>query len=231
MITGKTLINLGFKPDKWFKEAIEYANENNLEGDILMDFLNQSEPIKAEYIELYDKPVSYNKNIIAETSNEIENVKSVFETMDELMKTPTVVSGAVMPDACPTGGIGQIPVGGVVVTKNAIHPAMHSADICCSVMMTNFGKTNPKDVLDAVHSTAHFGAGGRPDLFYLPEPLEERINNNFFLKDGRGLHLAKTHLGTSGDGNSFYFRWNFKEHRRHYNGYTLWKPWIRSAPL
>lgn len=37
--------------------------------------------------------------------------------MDELMKTPTIVDGAVMPDACPTGGIGQIPVGGVAVTK------------------------------------------------------------------------------------------------------------------
>jgi hypothetical protein len=45
-----------------------------------------------------------------------------------------------MPDACPTGPEGQIPVGGVVVAKNAIHPGFHSADICCSVMLTDFGK-------------------------------------------------------------------------------------------
>ena len=33
------------------------------------------------------------------------------------MKTPTLVGGAVMPDACPTGREGLIPVGGVVVAK------------------------------------------------------------------------------------------------------------------
>ena len=42
-----------------------------------------------------------------------------------------------------------IPVGGIAVTKNAIHPSMHSADICCSVMMTNLGNVSPKMVLDA----------------------------------------------------------------------------------
>jgi hypothetical protein len=34
--------------------------------------------------------------------------------MKELMKTPTSVGGALMPDACPTG-VGQIPVGGVAI--------------------------------------------------------------------------------------------------------------------
>jgi hypothetical protein len=37
--------------------------------------------------------------------------------MNVLMKTPTLVGGAIMPDACPTGPEGQIPVGGVVVAK------------------------------------------------------------------------------------------------------------------
>ena len=58
--------------------------------------------------------------------------------MQTLMKTPTIVDGAIMPDACPAGPNGTIPVGGVAVAKNAIHPGMHSADICCSVMLNRF---------------------------------------------------------------------------------------------
>jgi len=29
--TGKTLIDLGYKPNKWFTEAIEYINANNVQ--------------------------------------------------------------------------------------------------------------------------------------------------------------------------------------------------------
>ena len=79
--------------------------------------------------------MAYAKNIRAEEEVEVENVESVERTMEKVMKTPTVVNGAVMPDACPSGPEGTIPVGGVVVTKNTIHPGMHSADISCSVML------------------------------------------------------------------------------------------------
>ncbi|BBI90595.1 tRNA splicing ligase [Tenacibaculum phage PTm1] len=121
------------------------------------------------------------------------------------MKTPTVVNGSVMPDACPTGELGQIPVGGVVVTKNAIHPSMHSADICCSVMMTNFGKIDPKIVLDNAHKITHFGYGGRDEFSTLPSNLMERIKSNKYLNDERSINFATTHLGTQGDGNHFLF--------------------------
>ena len=95
-------------------------------------------------IDPYDPHLAYHKNIEAETMEEQENVDMVFRTMDALMCTPTLTAGAVMPDACPTGSMGQIPVGGIAVAENAIHPAMHSADICCSVMMTSFGKSIPR---------------------------------------------------------------------------------------
>ena len=203
MITGKTLIDLGYKPDSWFKDAISHANEYFLEGNALNLYLQSvCSPPK---IEPFTEPVKYHKNIKSDGETELSNSLNVFATMDELMKTPTVVNGAVMPDACPTGGIGQIPVGGVVVTKNAIHPSMHSADICCSVMMTNFGKVDPKSVLDIAHSITHFGGGGRADLFPFPIELEEKIKQNFFLKDEKSLHLAYTNLGTQGDGNHFLF--------------------------
>jgi tRNA-splicing ligase RtcB (3'-phosphate/5'-hydroxy nucleic acid ligase) len=201
MITGKDIIELGFKTNKWFKEVIEYANENGLSGDALKDYIESIRPI---YMEPYLEPIHFYQNIKAENEEEADNVKMVIETMKELLITPTLVGGAVMPDACPTGP-GQIPVGGIAIAKNAIHPAMHSADICCSIMMTNFGMIAPKIVLDMAHSITHFGGGGRDEYSILPKELEEKISNNRFLKSERSLSFAKTHLGTQGDGNHFLF--------------------------
>lgn len=201
-ISGKDLIELGFKPGKWFKYAIEYANEHNLSGEELIDFLNETAP---KTIDLFDTPASFTQNIRAENPEEEQNLKSVINTMQVLMRTPTVVTGAILPDACPTGGAGHIPVGGVVVTRNAIHPDMHSADICCSVMVTNFGIVSPKKVLDAAHSVTHFGAGGRDEFSELPEDLARQIRENWFLNNEASLRLATQHLGTQGDGNHFLF--------------------------
>lgn len=206
MITGKTLIDLGYKPDKWFKEAIAIINMNNLCGDDMHDYIKSIAPAPVVTIEPHIDPIAYHKNIVATDPHEASNIDSVFNTMDVLMRTPTIVNGCVMPDACPTGEIGQIPVGGVAVARNAIHPSMHSADICCSVMATCFGDIDPKIVLDAAHQITHFGKGGRKDeVFNFPESLREQMINNDFLKDEKSLDLAKTHLGTQGDGNHFLF--------------------------
>ena len=142
-ITGNDLISMGYRQGKWFREALVVVNEQNLEGDDLKAYLDNAAPT---IIDPHTNSVEYHLNIRAESEEEMANVESVKRTMVELMKTPTVINGAVMPDACPTGSQGQIPVGGVVVTKDAIHPAMHSADVCCSVMMTSFGHVDPKIV-------------------------------------------------------------------------------------
>ncbi|MFA7617356.1 MAG: RtcB family protein [Weeksellaceae bacterium] len=204
-INGNDLIQLGFNTGKWMKEALIHINENELRGDSLMNYLEQfrqPDPIPA-----LENPVDFKINIRAENEQEAENVKSVFATMNELMKTPTVVNGAVMPDACPTGPAGTIPVGGVVVAKNAIHPGMHSADICCSVMLTDFGSAEPKDVLNAAHVATHFGPGGRDreNQFRFPEDLLTEIESNYFLNDWKSIKAARGHLGTQGDGNHFLF--------------------------
>lgn len=201
MITGKDLIEMGYKPNKRFKDAIEYANANNLAGNSLRAYMDSNQPV---VIEPHKYPVSFYKNLRAETEEEAQNVDNVISVMSEIMKTPTVVNGAVMPDACPTGE-GEIPVGGIVVTKNAIHPSMHSADICCSVMMTNFGFADPKTVLDSAHNITHFGGGGRSrdSEFRLPQELSEKIKQNSYLKNF--MTVAISHLGTQGDGNHFLF--------------------------
>lgn len=207
MITGRDIIDLGFKPNKWFKDVIEYANKNQLKGEALKSYI---ESVRPKYIEPHKEPIHFYQNIKAENDEEAENVKKVIDTMTELMRIPTLIGGAIMPDACPTGK-DQIPVGGVVIARNAIHPSMHSADICCSVMMTNFGMISPKLVLDAAHSITHFGGGGREEFSELPKELEDKILKNNFLKSNRSVNLSKTHLATQGDGNHFLFVGNSKK--------------------
>ncbi|MFK7808141.1 MAG: RtcB family protein [Saprospiraceae bacterium] len=204
-IRGNTLIKLGFHPDRWFKKALAHINKNELNES---DMLNYLEQFRAPApIELHDEPIPFAINIRAEEDAEKENVDSVIETMKVLMKTPTIVNGALMPDACPTGAPGVIPVGGVVAAKNAIHPGMHSADICCSVFLTDFGKADPKTIMDAAHASTHFGPGGRDrnDQYRFPKELLEAFEGNKILKDKNIIQVARKHLGTQGDGNHFLF--------------------------
>ncbi len=204
-ITGKTLIGMGYEPGPWFSEAIEFANENQLQGEALSQYLESQKP--GPQLKLHDELPPLAINIKAENELEQENVDKVLQTMKILMRTPTIVEGALMPDACPAGPMGTIPVGGVAVAKNAIHPGMHSADICCSVMLTDFGQVDPKQVLDQAQQVTHFGWGGRAraEQFRFPMDLLEEMSKNKFLKSKDMAKIARSHLGTQGDGNHFLF--------------------------
>ena len=204
-ITGHDLIALGYRQGKWMKDAITHINENALENEAMHAYLEQFK--LPEPLALHAKPIDFAINIQAENELEEDNVKTVINSMQTLMKTPTLVSGAIMPDACPTGPNGTIPVGGVAVAKNAIHPGMHSADICCSVMLTDFGTIDPKTILDAAHSNTHFGPGGREReaQFRFPNELLKAFESNELLKDKQMIQIARSHLGTQGDGNHFLF--------------------------
>tara|TARA_R110002074_G_scaffold189465_2_gene355237 strand:+ start:5933 stop:7318 length:1386 start_codon:yes stop_codon:yes gene_type:complete len=209
MVTGKDLIRLGYKPSKWFSEAIKSLNEypwNDSKASdeaikIICDRL-----LPPPVIMPHKSPKPYRLNLDASNADELKNRKMVTNTMDILMKTPTVLEGSIMPDACPTGRLGQIPVGGVVVTKNAIHPNMHSADVCCSMYSSELDFIDPKKVLDVAEKATHFGHGGRTDgLYTLHEYLLDLFERNPFLNSPKTLAKAKSHLGTQGDGNHFLF--------------------------
>ncbi len=202
--TGQNLIEMGFRPTKWFAEALETINNSEFTEEETQEYLEQfrsPDPIPLQ------EPAEFVVNIKAENENEIDNVEKVMTTMTELVKTPTIVGGVIMPDACPTGEKGIIPVGGVAIAKNAIHPGMHSADICCSVMLTDFGKMNPEEVLNAGHKHTYFGIGGRARGNQMKMPLEliEEFKNNPFLNNDKLISTAREHLGTQGDGNHFMF--------------------------
>lgn len=202
MLNGQDLIDLGYTPGKWFKEVLEYANKHQLEGADLIAFLDERKP---KYLLPRQEALPYSKNIKAENQEEKENLNKVLESMNIVMQTPTVINGTLMPDACPAGPKGQIPVGGVAVAKNALHPAMHGADICCSLMMTDFGYIDPKKVLDAAHSVTHFGGGGREEFTEISQDLMNGITKNAFLNTKEIKKMTFSHLATQGDGNHFLF--------------------------
>lgn len=201
-ITGKDLIDLGFEQGSDLGRALQRVNELGLTGAELAAWANENRP--APKLQLQEGP-DFVINLEASNDLEQDNLNAVRDSMAILMRTPTVRAGAVMPDACPAGPKGTIPVGGVVVTENAIHPGMHSADICCSVMVTEFADSDPATVLDAIHKVTHFGPGGRPNgqRFTMSQDLYDAFRDNAFLNDKKILRAAVEHMGTQGDGNHF----------------------------
>jgi RNA-splicing ligase RtcB len=210
-VTGSHLIEWGHHPGPHFPDLLQKANEMRREGYGLVRIRMDLEDLRVEppeKIALRDAgAMPFYENIKAEGVDEEANLDQVRATMRELMRTPTVTGGAVMPDACPAGPIGTIPVGGVIAAENAVHPGMHSADICCSVMMTDLGDADPKAVLDAAQSVTHFGPGGRKQgqRWSVGEELMDAFRANSFLNNQKLLRMAGEHMGTQGDGNHFLF--------------------------
>jgi RNA-splicing ligase RtcB len=210
-VTGNHLKEWGHRPGKQFPELLKRANEMRVEGFDLAHIRQKMEgDIRPEpvYLELREPgELAFDENIDADNPDEEINVSKVRETMTQLMRTPTVEAGSIMPDACPAGPVGTIPVGGVAATRNAIHPGMHSADICCSVMITDLGNADPKAVLDAAQSVTHFGPGGRPQdkRFTTSLKLLDAFRENPFLDNPKSMRMAQEHMGTQGDGNHFLF--------------------------
>lgn len=205
-LNGQDLLDAGIVEGKWFGEALDAANTVLERGASRREALHVARKFMPPPVVPLDdvgaKP--FFENIDAENDAELENVQKLREHMTALMRTPMITAGAIMPDACPAGPTGTIPVGGVVASK-AIHPGMHSADICCSMAISVFPGIAPKDLLDAVHGVTHFGPGGRPRGKQIrpSDALLGRFEANEFLNDG--VSKAIEHFGTQGDGNHFAF--------------------------
>ncbi|MBN9024030.1 MAG: RNA-splicing ligase RtcB, partial [Rhizobiales bacterium] len=147
-MSGQDLIDAGMAQGKWFRPALDAANAILRQGGSMADAFAAARrfepapalPLKGEN----DVPIY--ANIAAETAYELGNVEKVSATMRALVRTPVVRAAAIMPDACPAGPVGTIPVGGVVAS-DGIHPGMHSADICCSMAISTFPGLDPESVL------------------------------------------------------------------------------------
>jgi tRNA-splicing ligase RtcB len=204
VMSGQDLIDAGMSQGKWFRDALEAANRVLSDGGSTADALAVARgyqpgptlPLKAP------NDVMIHMNIRAEDAHEQDNIEKVAATMRELARTPVVRAAAIMPDACPSGPVGTIPVGGVVASE-AIHPGMHSADICCSMAISIFPGVEPKALLDAVHAVTHFGPGGRPRGAQI-KPSEATLSafqQNPLLE--QIISVGIDHFATQGDGNHF----------------------------
>ena len=210
MITGKTLIAWGHEPAPWFKEAIDSANSALATGGeeaaraAVSAIARANEPPRQVPLRANGE-LPYHRNIEANDAHDAANIEKVDATMRELMRTPTIRAGAVMPDACPAGPMGTIPVGGVVACKDAIHPGFHSADICCSMALSVLGDVDPSVVLDAGMKLSHFGPGARAYSHDMrpSNHLLGQFEENTFLS--MTTDAAQKHFGTQGDGNHFFF--------------------------
>lgn len=203
-LSGQDLIDAGLLQGRWFRDALDAGN------DVLRDGGSREAALAAAmaYQPAPKLPlkgasdIDIHMNIRAENAAEQANVENVRVTMRELSRTPGIRAAAIMPDACPSGPIGTIPVGGVVASE-AIHPGMHSADICCSMAISILPGVAPHELLDAVHAVTHFGPGGRPRGAQL-KPSDTTLaafEANPYLN--QIASVAIEHFATQGDGNHF----------------------------
>lgn len=200
--TGKELLKLGCPQGRVIGNLLRTINSAPHSLEEVQALVDEQKPPPA--LPLHAQPAPCEYNITATTADEKTNLDGVRATMDVVLRTPCVIEGVIMPDACVAGPVGTIPVGGVVATKDAIVPGMHSADICCSLMATVFeSEVSPEAVLDAAHKQTHFGPGGREDRpMEMSESLREKVNA---LPYPSVRQIAASHLGTQGDGNHFLY--------------------------
>jgi tRNA-splicing ligase RtcB (3'-phosphate/5'-hydroxy nucleic acid ligase) len=207
-IPRETLLAIGWPEGPVFGELYAALAEFSARGihdeAYALKLLARRFPPPSPKLTRHDEPVPLTEAIRGETEEENKNIAKVRRQMHELLRTPVIVAGAIMPDACPvSGGEAVIPVGGAIAVRNAIIPSAHSADICCSLYATVFSTDwSTGELLDALMASTRFGAGERLPEEIVPDPVtEEDVWENPFLK---GLQkYAIQHIADQGDGNHF----------------------------
>ncbi len=207
-LDGNDLIDAGWLPSAQFPEllaaAAEYEQRGICDPAYVLKLLARDFPMPPAKLRPRDLPLSIGEAIAATSEADEKNIAAVRRSMAELMRTPVIQGGAIMPDACPAGaGEAVIPVGGAISVDRAILPAAHSADICCSMYASFFHcEKDTGEMLDALMASTRFGFGGRKGDDLVPHSVvEEDVWDNRFLK---GLqNYAVVHMADQGDGNHF----------------------------
>ena len=127
--------------------------------------------------------------------------------MENAMRLPVSVGGALMPDAHLGYGL---PVGGVLATEGAVIPWAVGVDIACRMRLSVYDilpdliEDRRDDLTEVLLRNTSFGAGSkfkegrRPEHEVLEDPAWEATDFLKGLKD-----TGRAQLGTSGSGNHF----------------------------
>jgi tRNA-splicing ligase RtcB (3'-phosphate/5'-hydroxy nucleic acid ligase) len=208
-ITKQFLINLGWSDTPALDEIITHAKHLIADKGVttqkyLIKSLKRDFPNSHASLTMRETPAPLALAIEADTPAAIKNLNLAKRQITELLRCPVVSSGTLMPDACPAGSApASMPVGGAIEVENAIIPAAHSADICCSLLATFYHTDIPAaEQVDTLMQHTRFGPGGRDKKDQIHHPvLDEKVWLNPFLK---GLQpKAASHIADQGDGNHF----------------------------
>ncbi len=209
MITHEDLLDAGWPQSPLFGDLIEEARRYEEKGiedaSYILKLLARDFPKPDPKIRRREESAEWGEAIEATCEEDENNISAVRRCMGQLLRTPVIERGAVMPDACPAGpGEAVIPVGGAIAVKNAILPAAHSADVCCSMYASFFQceDRSTTSLLDSLMESTRFGPGGRSKENRVHHPvIDEPVWDNHFLT---GLqHYAAIHIADQGDGNHF----------------------------
>ena len=179
LIDGNDLIEAGWLPSGQFPKLLAAAAEFEARGiadkDYVLKLLARDFPKPPPKLRPRDEPIAFGEAIAATSEADEQNITKVRHTMQQLLKTPVIHGGAIMPDACPAGaGEAVIPVGGAIAVERAILPAAHSADVCCSMYASFFHcEMDTGEMLDALMASTRFGAGGRKPGEHVHHPVVE----------------------------------------------------------
>lgn len=131
--------------------------------------------------------------------------EGAFSQMQQAVRLPVSVAGALMPDAHQGYGL---PIGGVLATENAVIPYGVGVDIGCRMCLSVFD-LDPKDLIQREHfftrelnESTLFGAGKEFKKSADHEVLERKEFDELAILKGLYDRAARQ-LGSSGSGNHF----------------------------
>lgn len=210
LLTSNDLIAAGYEPGPIFKslhaKISEYEKRGIKDPKYALKLLKRDCGPPVTKLKRREKALPFSRAIEPMNEEETKNVVAVSRRMDELLRTPVIHRGVILPDACPVGGgEATIPVGAGIAVENAIIPSAHSADICCSMFATFYDEDRSIGAtLDHLLQATRFGPIPRPREEAVHDAvLDEDVWENPFLK---GLeNRAAMHIADQGDGNHFAF--------------------------
>ena len=207
-LTSQDLIAAGYEPGAIFKilfaKISEYEARGITDPKYALKLLKRDCGAPVAKLQRRAEAVPFSEAISPANELERDNVGKVRRQMNQLLRTPVISAGVILPDACPVSPEeAVIPVGAAVVAENAIIPSAHSADVCCSMYATFYEeRSSIASELDDLKSVTNFGPVPRPRGDAVHDPvLDEDVWGNPFLK---GLESrAGMHIADQGDGNHF----------------------------
>jgi tRNA-splicing ligase RtcB (3'-phosphate/5'-hydroxy nucleic acid ligase) len=208
-ITGKTLIEWGYKPAPWFREALVAANAAPTQKDARREITAAKLAFELEQA----KALEPLEGVVGEPNDSTPPLHIVGEheekTIQQLARCARYgsVAGAAI---CADGHLGYAqPVGGVIAYHEHISVSGVGFDIACGNMAVrtdaradDFTNNDWSKLADDIATTLSFGVGRRND-----ERVEHQLFDDEEAWQAAGTEdlrqMAQAQLGTIGSGNHY----------------------------